>query len=135
MLLLIFVFSVLLFWLILFALRISSIKFIAGTNVIRFFYKKSPRESREHQNSDPIYENQFTGDKSRRPTNDLSAYKMLKLRSKASKEEITSAYRKLVQQYHPDKVATLAPEFRQMAEHRMKEINAAYEQLKRHVSD
>ena len=42
-----------------------------------------------------------------------------------------SAYRKLVQQYHPDKVANLAPEFRELAERRMKEINAAYQRLKR----
>jgi preprotein translocase subunit Sec63 len=32
--------------------------------------------------------------------------------------------------YHPDRVATLAPEVREVAEIRMKEINAAYGQLK-----
>lgn len=133
--LLIFVFFGLLIWLILHALKISSIKFIVGTNVIRFFYKQSTRSSRAHQNHNPIYENQFTGDKYRPPMNDQSAYKILELHSNASKEEITSAYRKLVKQYHPDKVATLAPEFREVAEQRMKEINAAYAQLKRHITD
>jgi preprotein translocase subunit Sec63 len=33
--------------------------------------------------------------------------------------------------YHPDKVASLAAEVRDMAELRMKEINAAYTELKR----
>jgi DnaJ-domain-containing protein 1 len=33
--------------------------------------------------------------------------------------------------YHPDKMAGLAPEFQVIAESRMKELNAAYELLKR----
>jgi curved DNA-binding protein CbpA len=32
--------------------------------------------------------------------------------------------------YHPDKVEGLAPEYRQIADQKMKVINAAYEQLK-----
>ena len=36
-----------------------------------------------------------------------------------------------VSEGHPDKVADMAPEFREIAERRMKEINAAYEELKR----
>lgn len=60
-----------------------------------------------------------------------SAYEVLRVRPGASWEEITTAYRLLVQQYHPDKVANLASEFREVAERRMKEINAAYEELRR----
>jgi DnaJ-class molecular chaperone len=40
---------------------------------------------------------------------------------------ISEAYRSLAQMYHPDKVAGLAPEFHEVAERRMKEINAAYQ--------
>jgi preprotein translocase subunit Sec63 len=36
----------------------------------------------------------------------------------------------MAQMYHPDKVASLAPEYREIAERRMKEINAAYIALK-----
>jgi len=36
--------------------------------------------------------------------------------------------------YQPDRVATLAPEVREAAEIRMKEINAAYGELKRRGS-
>jgi preprotein translocase subunit Sec63 len=32
--------------------------------------------------------------------------------------------------YHPDKVAHLAPEFRDMADRKMKEINSAYGSIK-----
>lgn len=59
------------------------------------------------------------------------SYETLGLQRGASPEEITAAYRRLAQMYHPDKVAGLAPEFRELAERRMKEINAAYERLKR----
>jgi DnaJ-class molecular chaperone len=48
----------------------------------------------------------------------------------ASEAEISAAYRRLAQMYHPDKVAGLAPEFQALADERMKEINAAYEVLK-----
>ena len=60
-----------------------------------------------------------------------SAYEVLGIQSGASPEEISSAYRKLVQQYHPDKVADLGPELRAVAEQRMKEINTAYQELKK----
>ncbi len=59
-----------------------------------------------------------------------SPYDVLGVGPGASREEIRAAYRRLVQQYHPDRVANLAPEFRELAEQRMKEINAAYQQLK-----
>jgi DnaJ-class molecular chaperone len=47
-------------------------------------------------------------------------------------DEITTAYRKLALTYHPDKVAQLKPEVREYADQKMKEINAAYAQLKHH---
>jgi len=58
-----------------------------------------------------------------------NAYSVLNVPSDASKEEITSAYKKLAQQYHPDKVEGLGPEFKELAEKRMKEINAAYKEV------
>jgi hypothetical protein len=58
-------------------------------------------------------------------------YEVLGVRPSASMSEIAAAYRKLAQENHPDKVAGLAPEFRELAERRMKVINVAYEELKR----
>lgn len=60
-----------------------------------------------------------------------SPHEVLGIHQNASKDEIIAAYRDMVQKYHPDKVATMAPEFRQLAELKIKEVNAAYEQLKR----
>ncbi|MBN1440426.1 MAG: J domain-containing protein [Anaerolineales bacterium] len=58
-------------------------------------------------------------------------YAVLKIRPPANQSEITSAYRKLAQMYHPDKVAGLAPEYKEIAEKKMKQINAAYQTLKK----
>src|SRR3546814_13588011 len=44
----------------------------------------------------------------------------------ASHEEIVAAYRRLIAQYHPARVATMAPQFRELAEKRTASINAAY---------
>lgn len=46
----------------------------------------------------------------------------------ASTEEIRRAYKSLMSQYHPDKVASLGPELRDLCERKTKEINTAYDQ-------
>lgn len=46
----------------------------------------------------------------------------------ASIEEIRAAYRDLIGQYHPDKVAMLGEELQALAERKSKEINLAYSQ-------
>jgi hypothetical protein len=53
----------------------------------------------------------------------------------ASTEEISAAYRNLARTHHPDKVANLEPEVRVCSEQRMKDINAAYAEFKRHWND
>ncbi|OGQ98431.1 MAG: molecular chaperone DnaJ [Deltaproteobacteria bacterium RIFOXYD12_FULL_55_16] len=58
-------------------------------------------------------------------------YEILGLAPGASAEEIKSAYRKLSMQCHPDKVAHLGEEFRRVAEEKMKELNEAYQHLKK----
>ena len=58
-----------------------------------------------------------------------SPYEILNVPDSASREEIVFAYKQMAKLYHPDKVASLAPEFRELAEKRMKEINLAYEVL------
>jgi hypothetical protein len=97
-------------------------------------YSQSPnatstgRESSRKSN----YENQTKNSKSNESSpKEENAYTVLNIPNNASWEEISSAYKKMAQMYHPDKVAGLAPEYREIAEKRMKTINAAYEQLKR----
>jgi len=58
-------------------------------------------------------------------------YAVLGLSPGASFTEIKAAYRKLSMQYHPDKVGHLGEEFKKVAEEKMKEINQAYEFLKK----
>jgi DnaJ like chaperone protein len=60
---------------------------------------------------------------------DLMHLKMLGLENKTTDEEIKKAYREAAQKYHPDKVAHLGEEFKQMAEEKMREINKSYEYL------
>ncbi len=50
----------------------------------------------------------------------------------ASMSEITAAYKKMARNYHPDKVLELPAEARELSERRMKEITAAYNELKRY---
>ncbi|HEY0375438.1 MAG TPA: DUF4236 domain-containing protein [Pyrinomonadaceae bacterium] len=64
-------------------------------------------------------------------TNIKSAHKILGVPIGASVEQVVAAYRQMAKMYHPDRLANLAPEFIELAEERMKEINAAYEELKR----
>ena len=57
-------------------------------------------------------------------------YKILNIGRNATRDELISAYRNLVKMYHPDKVAGLAPEYREIAERKTKNINSAYRKLK-----
>jgi DnaJ-domain-containing protein 1 len=56
----------------------------------------------------------------------LGWYDVLGVSQTASLEEIRSAYLRMITLYHPDRVTGLGEEFRLLAEHRAKEINAAY---------
>lgn len=60
------------------------------------------------------------------------AYAQLGLTPSASDAEVKKAYRKLVSQYHPDKLVSrgLPEEMMDMAKHRVRDINTAYEQIK-----
>jgi DnaJ like chaperone protein len=58
-------------------------------------------------------------------------YAVLGLEPGADMETIKKAYRTLSMKYHPDKVVHLGEEFRHVAEEKMKEINVAYEYLKK----
>ena len=59
------------------------------------------------------------------------AHQVLGVPLGASRQEISQAYRKLAFMHHPDRVAGLGPEAMEYSEERMKEINAAYAELRR----
>ncbi|HEX9474129.1 MAG TPA: J domain-containing protein [Steroidobacteraceae bacterium] len=54
-------------------------------------------------------------------------FRILGVRESASREDITAAYRRLLSQYQPAKVAQLDAGIRAAAEARSRQINAAYE--------
>lgn len=58
-------------------------------------------------------------------------YRTLGLEPGADFAAIKTAYRNLSKQYHPDKVNHLGEEFKRVAEEKMKEINEAYQHLKK----
>ena len=58
-------------------------------------------------------------------------YAELGLTAEASDAEIDQAYRRLMSQYHPDKVAGAAPELREQAEKRSRAINVAYDRIRK----
>ena len=58
-------------------------------------------------------------------------HKILGIQPGASQKEIKQAYRRLAGKYHPDKVEHLGDEFKALAEKRFKDIQRAYQELKR----
>ncbi|WP_182335410.1 J domain-containing protein [Stenotrophomonas acidaminiphila] len=57
-------------------------------------------------------------------------YRELGVTREASDAEIDLAYRRLMSQYHPDKLSGAAPELRAQAEKKARQINAAYDRIK-----
>jgi len=57
----------------------------------------------------------------------LNWFEVLEIDPDSSREEIKAAYRKLMKEYHPDKVAMLGKDLKALAESKTKEISEAYE--------
>ena len=62
---------------------------------------------------------------------DSNPYGILGVGESASDDDIEAAYRRLMSEFHPDRVAGAGPEIRELAERRTREANAAYDQIKR----
>ena len=62
-----------------------------------------------------------------------ASYQVLGCRPEDSDEIVKQRYRKLVQEYHPDKIAGkgLPDEFFQLAHEKFREIQNAYEMIKK----
>lgn len=89
------------------------------------FYRQQGQYQRGHQSQQRSYT----------PRQDLAnAYKTLGVKSSDSKDTIKKAYRKLMNQYHPDKlVAKGLPEsMMKAATEKTQEIKAAYELIRQH---
>ena len=65
------------------------------------------------------------------PVSNSKWYEVLGVPEHASFKEVRAAYRKLMQEYHPDRVANLGKELRDLAERKAKKINEAYESFRK----
>ena len=65
-----------------------------------------------------------------------SAYVILQVDKNATDEEVKKAYKRMCIKYHPDKVANLGEDTQRAANEKFKEINNAYEKIKkeRHIN-
>ena len=114
---------------------LSAIGWVDDIVVLVLLYRYLSKFSRlRNSGSAPNGHGQQHGDTEAREAPDQPArprtpYETLGVPATATREEIKSAYRRLVNQYHPDKVAHLGDEFRELAEQRFKEIQEAYNRL------
>jgi hypothetical protein len=62
------------------------------------------------------------------PEEHHDCFEILGLPTSASIEELRTAYKRLIKQYHPDRVYGMAPAFTRLAETQTRRLNAAYQQ-------
>ncbi len=60
-----------------------------------------------------------------------SAYAVLEISPSATDDEVKTAYRRMAMKNHPDKVATLGPDVQKAAAEKFRQIQEAYESIKR----
>ena len=58
-------------------------------------------------------------------------YRVLGLAPDATDAEVEQAYRRLIAQYHPDRLVGVAEDLRRQAEDKAGEINAAYDRIQK----
>ena len=60
-----------------------------------------------------------------------SAYAVLEIQPTATDDEVRQAYRRMAMKNHPDKVATLGPDVQKAAAEKFRQVQEAYEAIKR----
>ncbi len=60
-----------------------------------------------------------------------AAYSVLGVSPNATDEEVRTAYRKMAMKNHPDKVATLGPDVQKAAAEKFRQVQEAYEEIKK----
>ncbi len=58
-------------------------------------------------------------------------YEILNVSKTATQDEIKKAYRKMANKYHPDKIAHLGDDFKDIAQEKFKSVSEAYQKIKK----
>lgn len=61
-----------------------------------------------------------------------TAFQIIGIKNNSTVDEIKSAYKQKLKEYHPDKVANLGMELKVLAEKKTKEINESYEIIRKY---
>ena len=95
---------------------------------------ESDQASDDYEDSQPAFEPEENSHSTIFSSDDLRYAKVLGLEQPFEKEEIKSTYRKIIAQYHPDRVIAMGPEIQEVAEKKAKEINEAYDHLRKSLN-
>lgn len=96
---------------------------------ILFYYYFSRKRKQAQAEAEAKAGQDFGSSQKEAPSSQRTPLEVLGLDRNATKEEIKAAYKRLANQYHPDKVSHLGEEFRVLAEQKFKEIQRAYQEL------
>ncbi len=94
-------------------------------------YKSSYNNTKNNNNYNENYYSNGDNTGQNNNRSDKNPYEILGIDKNATEQEIRAAYRKLVKQYHPDRVAGLGKEFQDLANKKFIEIKEAYNSLKK----
>ena len=91
------------------------------------------KETQEHENTEEKTDDSFASVKNESDADqeELDFAETLGMEKPFEEEKVKAVYRKLIAQYHPDRVSALGPEIREVAEQKAKEINEAYEYFRK----
>lgn len=96
--------------------------------VLKDLAQSDPRRIERQEQGGAIHVNDDLESLSIEPEERRDCFEILGLPPSASMEELRTAYKRLIKQYHPDRVHGLAPAFTKLAEAQTRKLNAAYEQ-------
>jgi hypothetical protein len=96
--------------------------------VLKDLAQSDPQRLKAQEQINPLHAGDELGYLSIEPEEQRDCFAILGLSPAASVEELRVAYKRLIKQYHPDRVHGMAPAFTRLAETQTRRLNAAYQQ-------